>query len=85
MIAAVRNPHTDVLGHCTGRIIAGRGASVTEIPQSRAVGGGGQAAATSDFAVDDPGPLLRGAGEVIGPAAGRVRIWSGRRRLLLPG
>jgi len=25
MIAAVRNPHTDVLGHCTGRIITGRG------------------------------------------------------------
>ena len=25
MIAAVRNPHTDVLGHCTGRIVAGRG------------------------------------------------------------
>ena len=25
MVAAVRNPHTDVLGHCTGRIVAGRG------------------------------------------------------------
>ncbi len=25
MIAAVRNPHTDVLGHCTGRLITGRG------------------------------------------------------------
>ena len=25
MIAAIRNPHTDVLGHCTGRIIVGRG------------------------------------------------------------
>jgi putative hydrolase len=25
MLAAVRNPHTDVLGHCTGRMIAGRG------------------------------------------------------------
>ncbi|HVV07864.1 PHP domain-containing protein [Amycolatopsis sp.] len=25
MLAAVRNPHTDVLGHCTGRLIAGRG------------------------------------------------------------
>jgi putative hydrolase len=24
MVAAVRNPHTDVLGHCTGRILAGR-------------------------------------------------------------
>ena len=25
MLVAVRNPHTDVLGHCTGRIIVGRG------------------------------------------------------------
>ncbi|KAA9158766.1 PHP domain-containing protein [Amycolatopsis acidicola] len=25
MLAAVRNPHTDVLGHCTGRLLAGRG------------------------------------------------------------
>ncbi|HEX5404484.1 MAG TPA: PHP domain-containing protein [Pseudonocardiaceae bacterium] len=25
MIAAVRNPHVDVLGHCTGRLITGRG------------------------------------------------------------
>ncbi|MFF0549716.1 PHP domain-containing protein [Streptomyces sp. NPDC004311] len=30
MLAAVRNPHVDVLGHCTGRIITGRGR-----PQSR--------------------------------------------------
>lgn len=25
MLAAVRNPHVDVVGHCTGRIITGRG------------------------------------------------------------
>jgi len=25
MLTAVRNPHADVLGHCTGRMIAGRG------------------------------------------------------------
>jgi len=25
MIAAIRNPHTNVLGHCTGRILTGRG------------------------------------------------------------
>ncbi|MGW6912992.1 PHP domain-containing protein [Kitasatospora sp. NPDC054939] len=24
MVAAVRNPHTDVLGHCTGRLLTGR-------------------------------------------------------------
>jgi putative hydrolase len=25
MVAAVANPHTDVLGHCTGRLVRGRG------------------------------------------------------------
>jgi putative hydrolase len=25
MVAAVTNPHVDILGHCTGRIVAGRG------------------------------------------------------------
>jgi putative hydrolase len=25
MLAAVRNPHVDVLGHCTGRLLGGRG------------------------------------------------------------
>src|SRR5207247_10404119 len=25
MVAAIRNPHTDVLGHCTGRLLTGRG------------------------------------------------------------
>jgi histidinol phosphatase-like PHP family hydrolase len=30
MIAAVANPRTDVLGHCTGRIIAGRGRPESE-------------------------------------------------------
>jgi putative hydrolase len=25
MVAAVSNPHVDVLGHCTGRILVGRG------------------------------------------------------------
>lgn len=30
MIAAVANPHTDVLGHCTGRLVAGRGRPESE-------------------------------------------------------
>ncbi len=25
MVAAIRNPHVDVLGHCTGRLLGGRG------------------------------------------------------------
>jgi putative hydrolase len=30
MIAAISNPHVDVLGHCTGRMIAGRGRPASE-------------------------------------------------------
>ncbi|MFI1767050.1 PHP domain-containing protein [Streptomyces sp. NPDC020800] len=30
MVAAVRNPHADVLGHCTGRLVAGRGRPESE-------------------------------------------------------
>jgi putative hydrolase len=30
MIAAIRNPHMDILGHCTGRIVVGRGRPESE-------------------------------------------------------
>src|SRR5580658_4716166 len=30
MLAAIRNPHMDILGHCTGRIVAGRGRPESE-------------------------------------------------------
>jgi putative hydrolase len=30
MVAAVANPHTDVLGHCTGRLVRGRGRPESE-------------------------------------------------------
>jgi putative hydrolase len=30
MVTAVRNPHVDVLGHCTGRLISGRGRPESE-------------------------------------------------------
>jgi putative hydrolase len=30
MVMAVANPHTDVLGHCTGRLLAGRGRAESE-------------------------------------------------------
>jgi putative hydrolase len=30
MVAAVANPHTDVLGHCTGRLVTGRGRPESE-------------------------------------------------------
>ncbi len=30
MVAAIANPHTDVLGHCTGRLVTGRGRPESE-------------------------------------------------------
>jgi putative hydrolase len=30
MVAAVANPHTDILGHCTGRLVVGRGRPESE-------------------------------------------------------
>jgi putative hydrolase len=30
MVAAISNPHVDVLGHCTGRIVVGRGRPESE-------------------------------------------------------
>jgi putative hydrolase len=30
LVAAISNPHTDVLGHCTGRIVVGRGRPPSE-------------------------------------------------------
>jgi putative hydrolase len=30
MVAAVRNPHADILGHCTGRLVMGRGRPESE-------------------------------------------------------
>ncbi|HET6874520.1 MAG TPA: PHP domain-containing protein, partial [Acidimicrobiales bacterium] len=35
MIAAVENPHTDILGHCTGRIIVGRGRKQSSFDSAR--------------------------------------------------
>ncbi len=35
MVAAVRNPHTDVLGHCTGRLVTGRGRPESEFDPDR--------------------------------------------------
>src|ERR1700733_1884557 len=38
MLAAVRNPHVDVLGHCTGRMIAGRGRPGAAVDAAGGVG-----------------------------------------------
>lgn len=64
MVAAVRNPHVDVLGHCTGRIVVGRGRPQSDFDPEAVFG----ACAASGTAVevnsrperlDPPDDLLR--------------------------
>ena len=69
MVAAVRNPHVDVLGHCTGRLLGGRGRRPESAFDPEAVFG---ACREAGVAVeincrperrDPPGRLLRLAAE----------------------
>jgi len=64
MIAAVQNPHVDILGHCTGRLVTGKGRPQSEFDAEAVFA----ACAASDTAVevncrperlDPPRPLLR--------------------------
>jgi putative hydrolase len=64
MVTAVRNPHVDVLGHCTGRLLTGRGRPESDFDAEAVFA----ACAESGVAVeincrperqDPPGPLLR--------------------------
>ena len=48
MIAAVRNPHADILGHCTGRLVTGRGRPESTFDAAAVFG----ACAESDTAVE---------------------------------
>ncbi|MGH9189610.1 MAG: PHP domain-containing protein [Acidimicrobiales bacterium] len=48
MTAAVRNPHVDILGHCTGRLVAGRGRPESSFDPDAVFG----ACAESDVAVE---------------------------------
>ncbi|WP_369393893.1 PHP domain-containing protein [Streptomyces sp. CG1] len=66
MVAAVRDPHADVLGHCTGRLVTGRGRPESEFDADAVFA----ACAESGTAVeinsrperlDPPRRLLRGA------------------------
>ncbi len=69
MVTAVRNPHVDVLGHCTGRLLGGRGRRPESVFDPEAVFG---ACREAGVAVeincrperrDPPGRLLRLAAE----------------------
>ena len=64
MVAAVQNPHVDILGHCTGRLVTGKGRPQSTFDAEAVFG----ACAASDTAVeincrperlDPPRPLLR--------------------------
>lgn len=68
MVAAIENPYTDILGHCTGRIVVGRGRPPSDFDPDAVFG----ACARSGTAVeinarperlDPPDPLLRHAVE----------------------
>jgi len=69
MVAAVESPHTDILGHCTGRLLAGKGREPSSFDAEAVFG----ACARTGTAVeinsrperrDPPGPLLRLAVEL---------------------
>jgi putative hydrolase len=69
MVTAVRNPHVDVLGHCTGRLLFGRGRPESELDPDAVF----SACREHDVAVeincrperrDPPGRLLRLAAEL---------------------
>ena len=58
MLAAIRNPHTDVLGHCTGRLLVGgrgRGPSPTSTPRRSSR----LAASPASRSRSTPGPSVR--------------------------
>ena len=66
MVAAVESPHTDILGHCTGRILVGRGRPQSQFDPDEVF----SACARTGTAVeinarperlDPPEPLLRAA------------------------
>jgi len=66
MVAAIESPHTDILGHCTGRIIVGRGRPESRFDHAEVF----DACARTGTAVeinsrperlDPPDPLLRAA------------------------
>jgi putative hydrolase len=56
MVAAVANPHTDILGHCTGRMVAGRGRPESEFDPGAVFAA---CAPTGSRSRSTPGPSAR--------------------------
>jgi putative hydrolase len=69
MVTAVRNPHVDVLGHCTGRLLGGRGRRPESVFDAEAVFGACREAGVAveincrPERMDPPDRLLRLAAE----------------------
>ncbi|HZF91757.1 PHP domain-containing protein [Streptomyces sp.] len=66
MVAAVRNPHADVLGHCTGRLVTGRGRPESEFDADAVFGACAEAGTAVEInsrpeRLDPPRRLLRRA------------------------
>lgn len=66
MIAAVMNPHLDILGHCTGRMVMGRGRPPSEFDADAVFAACGQFGKAVEInarpeRLDPPRPLLRKA------------------------
>ena len=93
MVAAIESPHTDILGHCTGRILVGRGRPESrfdhvEVFDACARTGTAVEINSRPERLDPPDPLLRAAvgGGVRGvdrhrrPRAGPTRMAGQRVR-----
>jgi putative hydrolase len=66
MVTAVRNPHVDVLGHCTGRLLAGRGRPESDFDPEAVFGACREAGVAVEIncrpeRMDPPDRLLRQA------------------------
>lgn len=69
MIAAIANPHTDILGHCTGRLVTGRGRPQSEFDHELVFAACAQFGKAVEInsrpeRLDPPRPLLRLAVEM---------------------
>jgi putative hydrolase len=63
MLRAVRSPHTDILGHCTGRILVGRGRPQSQFDAEAVFGACAETGTAVEIncrpeRLDPPEPLL---------------------------
>jgi len=66
MVAAIESPHTDILGHCTGRIVVGRGRAESRFDHEAVFAACARTGTAVEInsrpeRLDPPDPLLRAA------------------------